>query len=210
MKGTSFSSSVKWNKIYGFSPGGCGCPPTTFPVGETKDVEFFRANGCGIVRIQWLLYPTERKTVGGGKIVTITDLMSEIRTKIKDKLAQNSRINVPEQFVILRALQFAEYYWRSKPLWSQRDIREDGDTKRRLHSDGSARRCWLPLNSIIVSIRIKRCSWSLTVRESWRPSSVSRSTFSLSKRIFFVMVKESERTLTVLPPASPQSSGGFP
>jgi len=41
--------------------------------------------------------------------------MSEIRTKIKDKLAQNSRINVPEQFVILRALQFAEYYWRSKP-----------------------------------------------------------------------------------------------
>jgi hypothetical protein len=39
---------------------------------------------------------------------------------------------------------------------------------------------------------------------------VSRSTFSLSKRIFFVMVKESERTLTVLPPASPQSSGGFP
>jgi len=54
-------------------------------------------------------------TLGGGKVLLIKDLMHEIRTDPEWGLAARSVRNkaVPEQYVILRTLQFAANYWKA-------------------------------------------------------------------------------------------------
>lgn len=47
-------------------------------------------------------------TVGGGKVVTVGDFIREIRNKIPHDVSSNV---VPEQYVILRTLQFAAESW---------------------------------------------------------------------------------------------------
>lgn len=56
---------------------------------------------------------TNRKTLGGGRIVLMTDLMSEIRTGIAGRAIENAVI--PEGYPVLRALQFAAFYWNVAP-----------------------------------------------------------------------------------------------
>lgn len=51
----------------------------------------------------------DHPTVGGGRVQMISDLMSEIRTTVPEKVA---KAVIPEQYVILRALQFAADYWK--------------------------------------------------------------------------------------------------
>jgi hypothetical protein len=53
-----------------------------------------------------------RAEIAGGKVLLIADLMNEIR----DELSKRSvlRAAVPEQYQLLRALQFAAYYWNDK------------------------------------------------------------------------------------------------
>ena len=50
-----------------------------------------------------------RTTIGGGQILMISDLMREIREEMKGRRVANAA--VPEQYPILRALQFAANYW---------------------------------------------------------------------------------------------------
>jgi hypothetical protein len=52
-------------------------------------------------------------TLGGGKVLLIQDFMNEIRFDSEWGLATRSVRNrsVPEQYVILRSLQFATNYW---------------------------------------------------------------------------------------------------
>jgi hypothetical protein len=52
-------------------------------------------------------------SIGGGKVMLIQDLMNEIRSDAQWGLEARSIKNqaVPEQFVILRSLQFAAQYW---------------------------------------------------------------------------------------------------
>lgn len=52
--------------------------------------------------------------IGGGKVLLIQDLMNEIRSDSQWGLAARSVSNraVPEQYVILRSLQFAANYWK--------------------------------------------------------------------------------------------------
>ncbi|WP_235703034.1 hypothetical protein [Acidiphilium iwatense] len=50
-----------------------------------------------------------RTSVGGGKILHIKELMNEIKNTVNKKKIQNAAI--PEQFVILRSLQFAANFW---------------------------------------------------------------------------------------------------
>jgi hypothetical protein len=52
-------------------------------------------------------------TLGGGKVLLIQDFMNEIRSDAEWGLATRSVRNrsVPEQYVILRSLQFATNYW---------------------------------------------------------------------------------------------------
>lgn len=52
----------------------------------------------------------ERQTVGGGKVLLIHDLMAQIRDGLKGRAVSNNAI--PEQYVILRSLQFASNYWK--------------------------------------------------------------------------------------------------
>lgn len=47
--------------------------------------------------------------IGGGKVLMIKELMTEIRQELKKRSVAKSA--VPEQFVILRALQFASDFW---------------------------------------------------------------------------------------------------
>ena len=54
-----------------------------------------------------------RSMIGGGKVVMISDLMEEIRQEMKTRRIASAA--VPEQFPILRALQFAANYWREEP-----------------------------------------------------------------------------------------------
>lgn len=51
-----------------------------------------------------------RTKIAGGKVLMIADLMQEIR----DELGKRSvlRAAVPEQYQLLRTLQFAAYYWK--------------------------------------------------------------------------------------------------
>jgi len=54
----------------------------------------------------------DRKLVGGGQVMFIREFMREIRTGI-----ENRRINsaaIPEEFALLRTLQFAAQYWGSE------------------------------------------------------------------------------------------------
>jgi hypothetical protein len=51
-----------------------------------------------------------RSTLGGGKLIMIGTLMEEIRTDLKNRNIH--RAAVPEQYLILRTLQFAAHYWR--------------------------------------------------------------------------------------------------
>jgi hypothetical protein len=57
----------------------------------------------------------KRTEVGGGKILLIQDFMHQVRTDPEWGLSSRSVNNraVPEQYVILRSLQFAANYWRS-------------------------------------------------------------------------------------------------
>ncbi len=48
--------------------------------------------------------------VGGGRVILVKDLMDEIRQKLKTLPVAKSAI--PEQHVILRALQFANDFWQ--------------------------------------------------------------------------------------------------
>jgi hypothetical protein len=52
--------------------------------------------------------------IGGGKVLLIQDLMNEIRSDPQWGLVARSVRNraVPEQYVILRSLQFAANYWK--------------------------------------------------------------------------------------------------
>jgi hypothetical protein len=52
-------------------------------------------------------------TLGGGKVLLIKDLMTEIQTDPEWGLAKRSVRNraVPEQYMILWSLQLAENYW---------------------------------------------------------------------------------------------------
>jgi hypothetical protein len=51
----------------------------------------------------------EHSTIGGGKILLVSELMADIRKELAPRSVLNAA--VPEQFVILRALQFAAHYW---------------------------------------------------------------------------------------------------
>jgi hypothetical protein len=48
--------------------------------------------------------------LGGGKVMMIDDLMKEIREALAGRKIMKAA--VPEQYVILRSLQFAENYWK--------------------------------------------------------------------------------------------------
>jgi hypothetical protein len=50
-----------------------------------------------------------RETLGGGKLQTVNAFMNEIKNGIQGRQIRNQA--VPEQFVALRALQFASNYW---------------------------------------------------------------------------------------------------
>ena len=51
-----------------------------------------------------------RSTIGGGRLMMIQELMDQIRTQLVGRRVDKAAI--PEQYVILRALQFAANYWR--------------------------------------------------------------------------------------------------
>ena len=53
--------------------------------------------------------PRHRSTVGGGRLILIHDLMNDIRNELKRRPIE--RAAVPEQYVILRSLQYAAQYW---------------------------------------------------------------------------------------------------
>jgi len=51
-------------------------------------------------------------TIGGGKVRMIADLMAEIREYLARHHGHVATAAIPEQYVILRALQFAANYWK--------------------------------------------------------------------------------------------------
>ena len=51
-----------------------------------------------------------RDTLGGGKLILIGSLLEEIRITLKDRPL--NRAAVPEQFFLLRTLQFAAHHWK--------------------------------------------------------------------------------------------------
>lgn len=57
-----------------------------------------------------MLTEKTRDTVGGGTVLTVCDLLREIRDKIPSGYTAPT---VPEQFVILRTLQFAVQCWKT-------------------------------------------------------------------------------------------------
>jgi hypothetical protein len=52
----------------------------------------------------------KRLKVGGGTVLLIADLMSEIRNDVGSRSVLSKA--VPEQYQLLRALQFAAHYWK--------------------------------------------------------------------------------------------------
>lgn len=52
-----------------------------------------------------------RATLGGGKLIMIGTLMEEIRDDLKNR--DIARAAVPEQYFLLRTLQFAANHWRT-------------------------------------------------------------------------------------------------
>lgn len=85
-----------------------------FAAGKEHIPSLFRGFGTelpGIEHIAVLVFAgKERQTVGGGKVLLIHDLMAEIRTGLQHRAVSNNA--VPEQYVILRSLQFASNYWK--------------------------------------------------------------------------------------------------
>jgi hypothetical protein len=67
------------------------------------DIEYIALIGIGSDK--------NHASVGGGRVQTVCDLLREIRDKIPHDFSSQA---VPEQFVILRALQFAAECWLSK------------------------------------------------------------------------------------------------
>lgn len=57
--------------------------------------------------------PKGRADLGGGKIVMIGDFMREVRSEIGSRPVESAAI--PEQFQLLRTLQFAAKYWNDAP-----------------------------------------------------------------------------------------------
>ncbi len=53
----------------------------------------------------------DRSKIGGGRLILIKDLMNEIHKDLATREVRNAA--VPEQYVILRGLQFAANYWKS-------------------------------------------------------------------------------------------------
>jgi hypothetical protein len=52
----------------------------------------------------------ERATVGGGRLMMIRELMAQIQAVVISRPIQSAA--VPEQYVILRSLQYAAHYWK--------------------------------------------------------------------------------------------------
>jgi hypothetical protein len=51
----------------------------------------------------------ERKTVGGGRVMFIREFMKEVLTQVRARRVNSAAI--PEQYPLLRTLQFAAQYW---------------------------------------------------------------------------------------------------
>jgi hypothetical protein len=64
-----------------------------------------------IEQIALLVYCSSkgRSKLGGGRLVTIREFMRDVRTGLASRRINNAA--VPEQFTILRALQFAKAFW---------------------------------------------------------------------------------------------------
>jgi hypothetical protein len=52
----------------------------------------------------------DRATVGGGRLLMISELMAQIRDVVISRPVESAA--VPEQYVILRSLHFAAHYWK--------------------------------------------------------------------------------------------------
>lgn len=66
----------------------------------------------GIDQIALLVFAAtaHRTTIGGGRILLIADFMNELREEVRKRPLEKAA--VPEQYQLLRALQFAEIYWK--------------------------------------------------------------------------------------------------
>lgn len=69
-----------------------------------------------IKQVALLVYGStaNRKTLGGGRIMSMAEFMTEIRATLAGRAIE--RAAVPEGFPTLRALQFAAHYWNVAPL----------------------------------------------------------------------------------------------
>ncbi len=72
--------------------------------------------GFGILpkpeHIALLVYGSSKQhpTIGGGKVLMISELLNEIRATFRNR--DVGKAATPEQYVILRALQFGTFYWK--------------------------------------------------------------------------------------------------
>jgi hypothetical protein len=85
-----------------------------FAAGRTHIPELFEGLELPtkIDQIALLVYCPQKSggsELGGGRLKTITEFMKEIKEGLADRHIKNKAI--PEQFTILRALQFANEYW---------------------------------------------------------------------------------------------------
>lgn len=85
-----------------------------FSVGRKYIPQLFKGFGAlpeKMDQIALLIFASTKRhpTIGGGKVVLIGELMAEIRKALVPKSILKSA--VPEQYVILRSLQFAAHYW---------------------------------------------------------------------------------------------------
>lgn len=69
-----------------------------------------------IEQVALLVYGStaNRKTLGGGRIMSMAEFMAEIRATLAGRAIE--RAAAPEGFPTLRALQFAAHYWNVAPL----------------------------------------------------------------------------------------------
>lgn len=85
-----------------------------FAAGKQHIPDLFKGFGDDLPEIEHIAVLVfagkERQTVGGGKILLIQDLMQKIRSDLNGRSVNNNA--VPEQYVILRSLQFASNYWK--------------------------------------------------------------------------------------------------
>lgn len=84
-----------------------------FAAGKQHIPDLFKGFGDDLPEIEHIAVLVfagkERQTVGG-KILLIQDLMQKIRSDLNGRSVNNNA--VPEQYVILRSLQFASNYWK--------------------------------------------------------------------------------------------------